>query len=102
MKQHLSIIIAGLAIAISVAYAGTRNYKFDSGSCDNGNTWWSVSTYLDGVLTEVNGTDCSGKHYTRYPHRIIVSSDPLDGETPTFTDLASNGQAWYAPARYDA
>ncbi len=104
MKRYLylSIIALGFIVALAVAYASTETYKFDSGDCDNGKTWWSVSTYRDGVLTEVDGVDCSGKHYTRYPHRIVVSSDPLDGQPPTFTDVASNGNIWYALVRYDA
>jgi hypothetical protein len=102
MKKYISIISVGLAISIAIAYAGTYNYKFDTGSCDNGNAWWSVSTYLDGILTEVDGVGCDGRHYSRYPHRRVVTADPLEGAEPTFTDAASNGNTWYALVRYDA
>jgi hypothetical protein len=91
----------GLLALTAAASAGFLTYKFDSGTCDNGAAWWSVSTYIEGKLIEVDGVGCDGKPYHRYPKRVVVSADPLDGATPLFTGTASNGAAWYAQPRYD-
>jgi hypothetical protein len=96
-SRRTFLILTSLVILTATAYAATE-YKFDTGKCENGNTWWSVSSYSDGELYQVTGLDCDGRNYRRYLTAIHhVPTDPTGGETPTFT-----GPGWYALVRYDA
>lgn len=94
--SRISLLMAAIVVAADIAYAATE-FKFESGECDNGNRWWSVSEFNRGLLMQVSGIDCDGISYVRYPERKNVAVDPTAGATPTFT-----GDGWHASIRYDA
>lgn len=76
--------------------AGIVQYRFDSGTCENGKTWASVTSYIAGVFVWADGIDCEGTRYHRrepcYEYSVKeLSEDPTAGLTPTHTGETSVG-----------
>lgn len=90
------LFLLSLSLNSTSASAGTVQYKFDSGICDNGKTWASVTCYIAGVFVWADGIDCDGNRYHRLGpcfeyHYRELSEDPTIGLTPTHTGETSVG-----------
>jgi hypothetical protein len=110
MMRRSLILIVPVVLAFITATAatfGATEQKFNSGACEPPNarneTWWSVTTYVDGVPTKVSGRDCQGNIYWDRPINVrFISADPISGMTPTNAGANEDGTAWAAVIIYDA
>jgi len=100
--KSIAIILTTTATALlittveALAGLGIPVYKFDSGTCDNGKSWASVSCYIAGRLVWIEGVDCDGKSYRRWDCNVVpVSSDPTLGLIPTHSGECEAGM-WRA------
>lgn len=101
-----AILIAVLAAIPSALSAGTITYRYQEGTCENGNTWFSAAEYNDGVMVWIEGLDCNGHRYMRGQCRIRqVPNNPIEGMTPTHTGVGTGvgtGSAWSAVITRDS
>lgn len=106
MVKNNGIVAVFVAILLAIPVvlsAGTLKYEYDEGTCDNGNTWYAVSCYNDGVLQWIEGVDCSGKRYTRWECTVhAVPVDPTAGLQPTHMGIASTGGTWRSVITWDS
>jgi hypothetical protein len=106
-RPALTAALAFLGILAMASIAlGRTETRFNTGACEPPNarvdSWWSVTTYVDGVPTMVSGRDCLGNLYFNRPINIrFVSADPTAGRTPTHEGLDENGNGWIAVIAYD-
>jgi hypothetical protein len=99
-----SIILVVIVLLGAVApMSGKNQLIFQTGDCDEGGTWWSVSEWDGGQLIQLWGLDCSGKYYYKVvPSQWnIVAADPTGSATPLITGDCDAGMVWKAVLVYD-
>src|SRR4051812_37638410 len=108
MRKHFVPAVSALVgvVLITTAAFGRTEEKFNSGACEPPDarieTWWSITTYVNGVPTKVSGRDCQGNLYWDRPINIrFVSTDPISGMTPTNSGMDDNGTMWAAVIIYN-
>lgn len=100
MRKSIPLVLLALMICAGALYAARQEHRYESGSCDNGLVWWSVTTYVNGQACDITGVNCDGVRYSRDLHCTIVGADPTAG-VHTESGTGPGGKVWYARTRYD-
>ena len=100
MNSRLNACLpAALLLLILAAAAGTREHRFDSGPCKEGepSEWYCVTTFEDGQVIFVQGRGCDGRFY-QYDicddDRHIVGSDPVAEQAGAYGGNCETGGSW--------
>lgn len=92
-----------LALGMAAQASAKPQLIFQTGECDDGATWWSVSEWDNGQLVQLWGKDCNGN----YSHKPVsglwdrVLYDPTLGHAPVLTGECE-ATTWRAVLIYDA
>lgn len=78
------IVVLG-TFASSTLTQARPEYMYSSGTCANGNTWYCVTEFVDGMAVSCRGVDCRGYHYFRNCSVAVVPTNPFAGSTPNLS-----------------
>ena len=103
-KRLYSPLLAAVLVAAAASAHAATEFKYDTGPCKGGGSWYSVTQYDNGRPVRMWGRGCNNLFYEHdicYPYNILPI-DPVSGN-PTHQGFCADGLAgWYSEIIYSS
>lgn len=98
--KRLTLIVfitAASLLFVSGKVLAKTEYMYSSGTCANGNQWFCVTEYSNGMAVSCRGVDCSGYDYYKTCDVAVIPTNPFAGSTPNATGVCDYpATSWHA------